>query len=57
MKAVLIILINVVVNDDHFDNEVDVDHLNVGSKNSDTRTIMYTNMRKWIFTFSGNGEP
>ena len=49
--------LNVVVNDDHVDNDVNVDHLNVGSKNSDTRTIMYTNTRKWISTFTGNGEP
>ena len=46
-----------VVNDDHFDNDVNVDHLNVGSKNSDTRATMYINMRKRISTFTKNGEP
>ena len=46
-----------VVNDDHFDNDVNVDHLNVGSKSSDTRATMYINMRKRMTTFSGIGEP
>ena len=49
--------LNVVVNDDHVDNDVNVDHLDLGSKNSDTRATMYINMRKRVTTFSGNGEP
>ena len=43
--------LNVVVNDDHVDNDVDVDHLNLGSKNSDTRATIYINMRKRVTTF------
>ena len=49
--------LNVVVNDDHVDNDVNVDHLNLGSKNSDTRATMYINMRKRVTTFTGIGEP
>ena len=44
-------------NDDHVDNDVDVDHLNLGSKNSDTRATMYIDMRKRVTTFTGIGEP
>ena len=49
--------LNVVVNDDHVDNDVNVDHLDLGSKNSDTRATMYINMRKRATTFSRTGEP
>ena len=43
--------LNVVVNDDHVDNDVNVDHINLGSKNSGTRATMYINMRKRVTTF------
>ena len=49
--------LNAVVNDDHVYNDVNVDHLNLGSKNSDTRATMYINMRKRVTTFTGIGEP
>ena len=45
------------LNDDHVDNDVNVDHLNLGSKNRNTRATIYINMRKRATTFTGNGEP